>query len=261
MESWYEKSRLAELVAKSCRIIGKLDLTHGTTGHVSYRLDDGTILIKSKGADEASLRTTAPRDIIEIDMDARLVVGPGGLQPPGESFIHTAIYDKVPEARSVIHCHSKLPVLMTICDKPILPLGSVAPGLELAINGVPTYPFSHMIDTKARGAALASSMGSAGVVVLRGHGVAVYGTSVEDATVRAIALDEVANLNYMAHVLGDPRPLPADEIEEYMSILAKVRAASGDDAVASAGGVRPAHASRSVMSSWRHYCQVADEPV
>ena len=159
MESWYEKSRLAELIAKSCRVIGKLDLTHGTTGHVSYRLDGGTILIKGKGADEASLRTTAPKDIVEIDMDAGLVVGPAGLQPPGESYIHTEIYAKVPAARSVIHCHSKFPVLMTICDKPILPLGSVAPGMDLAIDGIPTYPHSHMIDSKARGQALAGSIG------------------------------------------------------------------------------------------------------
>jgi ribulose-5-phosphate 4-epimerase/fuculose-1-phosphate aldolase len=261
MESWYEKGRIAELVAKSCRILGKLDLTYGAIGHVSYRLDGGTILIKAKGPDEASLRTTAPRDIIEIDLQAGLVVGPEGLQPPGESFIHTAIYEAFPAARSVIHCHSKFPVLMSICDKPILPLGSVVAGLDLAIEGIPTYPFSHMIDSKVRGDALAGSMGNSGVVIQRGHGVSIYGSSVEDATVRAIALNELASINYMAHLLGDPRAIADSEAEEYMSILnsRRVTPSAGGPGLAGRTELPPPHTSRGVMSSWRHYCELAEE--
>ena len=58
-------SQLRELVAQSCRILGKLNLTKEPSGHVSARIT-GTdrILIKARGPEESGLRfvtTEAPR--------------------------------------------------------------------------------------------------------------------------------------------------------------------------------------------------------
>ena len=49
------------LVAQSCRIIGKMDMTREPAGHVSWRIR-GTdhVLIKGRGPGEAALRYVAP---------------------------------------------------------------------------------------------------------------------------------------------------------------------------------------------------------
>ena len=46
----------------------------------------------------------------------------------------------------------------------------------------------------------------------RGHGVSVVGSGVEDATVRCFALNELVTMMYKAYLLGDPKPIPAEDI-------------------------------------------------
>ena len=63
-------SRLRELVAQSCRVLGKLNLTKEPSGHVSVRSPgENRILIKARGPEESGLRllveglATYPRSI------------------------------------------------------------------------------------------------------------------------------------------------------------------------------------------------------
>ena len=75
--------------------------------------------------------------------------------------------------------------------------------------------------------------------LMRGHGITTCGKGVEEATLTAIKLNELAEMNYRAHLLGDPQPIPADEIAQ---ITAGRR---GGDARAA--------------SSWRYYCSLVGE--
>jgi ribulose-5-phosphate 4-epimerase/fuculose-1-phosphate aldolase len=108
---------IVELVAQACRVLGKLELTHGAFGHVSFRRGESeTLLIKGKGPEEVGLRYTRPDDIIEVDFKADMVSGAAGLQPPSESYLHIWLYRLNPEVRSVVHVHPEHAVLLTICD-------------------------------------------------------------------------------------------------------------------------------------------------
>ena len=50
-------SKLRELVAQSCRILGKLNLTKEPSGHVSARVPgENAVLIKARGPEESGLR-------------------------------------------------------------------------------------------------------------------------------------------------------------------------------------------------------------
>src|SRR5919204_6568169 len=98
------EAELADLVARACRILGKLELTHGALGHVSVRLPDSdAMLIKAKGPNEVGLRYTRREDIIQVDFNAEKRSGPAGLQPPSESYLHIWLFRKNPSLRSVIH--------------------------------------------------------------------------------------------------------------------------------------------------------------
>jgi hypothetical protein len=118
------------------------------------------MLIKGKGPAEAGLRYTTEDDILEVDFDAEKVSGPPGLQPPSESFLHIWLYKLNPEVRSVVHVHPETAVLLTVCEKPILPVyGAYGPGVTSAVEGVPVYPRSIRISDHRLGEDFARFMG------------------------------------------------------------------------------------------------------
>jgi ribulose-5-phosphate 4-epimerase/fuculose-1-phosphate aldolase len=243
------EAELVDLVARACRILGKLNVTHGALGHVSYRLGDSpTMLIKGKGPDEVGLRYTRAADILTVDFHAEKLSGPVGLQPPSESYLHIWLYKHNPTVRSVIHVHPEHAVLLTICDREIIPIyGAYGPGASLAVAGVPVYPRSVTISDDRLGEEFATFMGAKQVALMRGHGVSVVGSGVEDAVVRTMALNELVTMTYRAYLLGTPKPIPAEDIQSFRA------PPEPDRRRGSAGG------EAGMRAAWRYFCSLADE--
>jgi ribulose-5-phosphate 4-epimerase/fuculose-1-phosphate aldolase len=150
--------------------------------------------------------------------------------------------------RSVIHVHPEHAVLLTICGKEVLPIyGAYGSGARLAVDGVPTYPRSITIHDDKLGQDFATFMDGKKAALMRGHGVSVVGSGVEDASVRVMALNELVTMNYKAYLLGTPQPIPAEDLE-YMSRLAEPGRRRG-----SAGG------EAGMLAAWRYYCSLAGE--
>lgn len=206
---------LRERVAQACRILGKLELTKAATGHISARVP-GTdrVLIRARGPGESGVRYTSADDVITVDFDGKKVAGREDLEPPQEVFIHTWLYRKRPELEAVVHAHPATVVLFTICNKPLLPLyGAYDPSsLRLLVEGIQTYPRSITVSNNKLGEEFAGTL-TGRACLMRGHGITTCGGSVEDATITAIKLNELAEMNYRAHLLGDPQPIPDDEIK------------------------------------------------
>jgi ribulose-5-phosphate 4-epimerase/fuculose-1-phosphate aldolase len=133
--------------------------------------------------------------------------------------------------------------LFTICNKPLQPLfGAYDPsGLRLIVEGLATYPRSITVSNDKLGEEFARTMGDKPACLMRGHGITSAGPSVEDATLTAIKLNEVAVVNYRANLLGTPEPIPQEDIDILVG--------------GSRGGGKTVHAG----SSWRYYCKLLDE--
>jgi L-fuculose-phosphate aldolase len=223
---------LRERVAEACRVLGRLDITKAATGHVSARVP-GTdrALVRARGPGELGVRYTTAEQVIEVDLDGKLVGTPeAGLETPHEVFIHTAVYRARPAINAVVHVHPTAVVLFTICDKPLLPLfGAYDPSaLMLALEGIPTYERSILISTPELGADLVRAMGSASTCMMRGHGITAVGASVEEAALAAIHLNELATVNYQARLLGDPAPISKEDQDEFRrNFAARPRSPAG----------------------------------
>lgn len=236
--------QLRELVARSCRILGKLDLTKEPSGHVSARIPgQEKMLIKARGPGESGLRFVTAADIITCDFAGKKVEGADGLESPQEVFIHTWLYRTRPEIQSVVHVHPATVVLFTICNKPLLPLfGAYDPtGLRLVMEGLSAYRRSITVSNEKLGEEFAQAMGQKQACVMRGHGITTAGESVEEATLTAIKLNDLATMNYRASLLGNPEPIPQEDIDVIMG--------------SRPGRRRPVHSA----SSWRYYCRLLDE--
>jgi ribulose-5-phosphate 4-epimerase/fuculose-1-phosphate aldolase len=209
---------LKKQVAISCRILGNQGVTRGSFGHVSARIPGSDrILIKAKGPDETALEFARERDIITIDLSGKVLEAPKGLDAPQETDMHLAVYRARPEVNSVIHSHPDWVVLLTACEKPLLPIYAAynPPGLRLLLEGIPVYPRSVTIVNDELGIDFMKSMGDKNVCLLRGHGMTTAGKSVEESTLISLNVFELARMNYLAYAIGEPKPIPNMDMEEY----------------------------------------------
>ena len=223
-------------------MIGGLGLTKAATGHISARVPGtNTVLIRARGPDEMGVRYTNPDDVIAVDLDGKKLDGREGLEPPQEVFIHTWLYKKRPELASVVHAHPATVVLFTICNKPLLPIyGAYDPSsLKLLMEGIPTYPRSITVSNNKLGEEFANSFPGR-ACMMRGHGITTCGGSVQEASLTAIKLNELAEMNYRAQLLGNPQPIPDDEIA--------LITGGGDSKKAPKSG-----------PLWRYYCSLVGE--
>ena len=234
---------LSERVAQACRVIGQLDLTKAATGHLSTRVP-GTerVLIRARGPGETGVRYTTADEVITVDFDGNKLDGPDDLVPPREVFIHTWLYKTRPEVNAVVHAHPPTVVLFTICDKPLLPIyGGYDPSsLRLLLEGIPTYPRSVTVTNDTLGKEFAAAM-TGRACLMRGHGITTCGDTIEEASLTAIGLNMLADMNYRAYMLGDPQPIPDDDIEAYMSPRTPRKGGKDRDAL------------------WRYYCKLVGE--
>jgi L-fuculose-phosphate aldolase len=141
-------------------------------------------------------------------------------------------------------------VLFTICDLPLLPVfGSFSPpALELATAKISSYDRSILIRDARLGSELAHTMGDTSVCLMRGHGITSVGRDVPEATVTAIHLGELAEMNYRARLLGTPRPI-SDEDQAFFEKMRQAVRERGDSGRPGAG----------VYSLWRYYLQRLEE--
>ena len=246
-------NEMREKVAQACRVLGALDLTPSTYGHVSARLPGSDrILVRARGPAETGVRYTTAADVIEVDLDgARVGAAKDGYAPPLEIFIHTELYRARPEVNAVVHTHPASAVLLTVCDKPLQPIyGAFEPfSLRYALAGVPTYPRSILIRRPELGRELAACMGSSEVCLMHGHGITTAANSVEEATLAAIHLESLTSMTCQAITLGGARPLPPEEQEEFRAM--------GRDA--DYGEPQPGVPSGRIANLWRYYVRLAEE--
>lgn len=167
-------------------------LTHGSTGNISARLDDGGWLMTPTGS---SLGTLDPSRLAHLDAGGRHV---GGDAPTKEAFLHTTMYAKRQKTGAVVHLHSTHSVAVS-CLEGIDPANALPPITAYYVMRIgalalaPYFPPGDM--------ALADAVGRLAdrhhAILLANHGPVVAGTSLAAATDAIEELEETARLFLM----------------------------------------------------------------
>ena len=206
-------------VAISCRILGMEGLVRGTTGHVSARIP-GTdeMWIRCRGGDEYGLLFTGLHNIRRVDFDGE---GPGMDEThasPNETAIHGEIYRAHPEVQAVVHAHPHYALRCGITDLKYRPyFGAYDPsGLDIVLKGVPIFNRSVTVTNKQLAADMLRAMGQRDVLLMRGHGITVTGSTVESATAMALRFDEVSRIMWDIATSGlKPIEIPEEDQRHY----------------------------------------------
>jgi ribulose-5-phosphate 4-epimerase/fuculose-1-phosphate aldolase len=173
---------------------GQGDLTRG---HVSVRVpgDPGHFYMKphSFGFDEIT-----PENIVTCNLDGEKVAGGG--RRHSEVFIHSEIYKRRPDVMSVIHTHPTHVVAFSATGKTLLPISQ--PGVAFS-DGLPYFTDTlDLVRSTDMGAGVARALGPHKAVLMRNHGVAVVGASIEESTILAILLENACQIQLLAEAAG-----------------------------------------------------------
>ena len=190
-------------------IIDYFGLGDLTRGHVSIRLPDDPTHFYMKphsfGFDEIT-----PENMVLCNLDGEKVGGTG--RRHSEVYIHSEIYKLRPDVNSVIHAHPTYAVAFSATGKPMQPISQ--PSVAFA-DGLPYFDESiDLIRTTSLGLGVATALGKSKAVLMRNHGVAVVGASVDEATILTIMLENACQIQLAAMAAGVGETFTEEKIQK-----------------------------------------------
>jgi ribulose-5-phosphate 4-epimerase/fuculose-1-phosphate aldolase len=199
-----ESQARAEIVAYGA-LLWSRGLVYGTSGNISARLDDGTLLVTPSGR---SLRALAPDELVRTHADGRPI---DPLQrPTSELPLHLAAYRTRRDITCVIHTHPTACVAWSKLGL-LFPLDTVGAIESLDAIAFTTYAPSGTVELADRCAhALADGAQS---VIMERHGLSSVGRTLEVAFARTDLAEQTAAIELQVSLLraATRAEKPADE--------------------------------------------------
>lgn len=196
---------LRDEITRIARSMFERGLTHGSTGNISARVDDGW-LITPTGSSFGSLD---PARISKLDWNGALVSG----DPPSkENFLHVGMYRQREKVGAVVHLHSTYSVAVSVLEdvdpEDVLP--PLTAYYVMRLGKVPLVPYYAPGDM-ALADAVREYATRHHAVLLANHGPVVGGTSLAAAADAIEELEATARLYLMLR--GEQvRLLTAEEV-------------------------------------------------
>jgi ribulose-5-phosphate 4-epimerase/fuculose-1-phosphate aldolase len=205
-----EDARLREQICMLARSMFDRGLTHGSTGNISARTNDGGLLVSPTGT---SFGRLDPGRLSRFDAQGRHVAGDA---PTKEMPLHTAFYDTRSQTGAVVHLHSCHAVALSmVADAEDDFLPPLTPYAIMQVGRVALLPFFRPGDP-AMGGAVRALAGKRSAVMLANHGPVVAGKDVEAACNAIEELEATARLALLTRGLN-PRLLTQAQVRDVVT--------------------------------------------
>jgi len=195
------EGRLRAAVVKTARRMSASGLSHGRSGNVSARWDDG-MLITPSGAAYDMLE---PYDIVYVDANGT----PIGGKPSSEWRFHQAAYQARPDAGAVVHCHSLNATALACAHRPIPAfhyMVAVAGGTDIPLAPYATF------GTPELAAHVADALSARKACLLANHGQIATGPDLASALELAGEVETLAAQYLEVLKLGEVHLLDEQEM-------------------------------------------------
>ena len=179
-----------------------------TRGHISIRLPDNPKLFYMKphsvGLDEITMQ-----NILTIDLEGNVVAGKA--RRHSEVYIHSEILKARSDINCVIHAHPTYSVALSASAHSVKAYSQ--PG-ALFYDDIGIYTDTiALIRGHEMGAGVAKALGTHRAALLKNHGTAVAGKTIEETVVSAIMLENAAMIQMIVEAAGDPAPeFPREDV-------------------------------------------------
>lgn len=201
------ESQAREAIVRIARSMFERGLTHGSTGNISVRIDNGWLMTPTG----SSFGDLDPARLSKLDAAGRHV---GGDPPTKEAFLHRAMYDEQPRFGAVVHLHSTHSVAVSVLDE--VDAADVLPPLTayyvMRVGTLPLLPYFAPGDPQLA-EAVRGYAGRHHALLLANHGPVVAGTSLAAASDAIEELEATAKL-YLLLRRERLRPLSPQQVAE-----------------------------------------------
>ena len=206
-----EATRMRDLIADVGRSLFDRGYTHGSTGNMSVRLSDDTMLMTPTNA---SLGALDPGRISHLDAQCNHLDGD---KPTKEAFLHSCMFCQRKHARAVVHLHSTHSVAASV--RADVDPANVLPPLTayyvMRVGRLPLVPY-YMPGDRQLAHAVEAAAKDHHAVLMANHGPIVAGATLREAQYAMEELEETARLFLMLD--GKPlRPLTEPQVAELMA--------------------------------------------
>lgn len=205
-----------EKIALACRIMAMEGIVEATLGHISMRVGDDLMLIRSRGPQDSGLFFATPEEICLFDFSGNPKEADRGFNKPVELPLHGETLRNRADVNVVLHAHPPAVLVAALSNLELLACFGAfnIPAAQLAASGIPIYPRSVLISNTEVANDMLSSLGDHKACVLKGHGITVVGESVEQTLIRALNLNIVAKLTLeVAQAGGKTTAVPKEDLE------------------------------------------------
>jgi L-fuculose-phosphate aldolase len=184
----------------------RLGFMPGTSGNLSVRLDQQTLLVTPTGASKCLLE---PEDMVIVDLEGRQLAGTKRVT--SEIGMHLAIYRQRKDIEAVVHSHPPVATAFAcagwalkevLCQEAAMTLGEV-PLADYATTG-----------TSEVAASLEPLIDDHEVILMANHGVVSYGQTLLDAFLKMETVEHLAKIRLVAHQLGTAQILKKEQLEK-----------------------------------------------
>lgn len=207
------ESPAREQICLFARSLFERGLSHGSSGNISVRLDDGSLLMTPT---DASLGFLDPARLSHFDLNGRHVSGD---KPTKEAPLHLALYETRKTAGAVVHLHSThsvaVSMLPDIDARSVLP--PMTPYYVMRVGDTALIPY-HRPGDPAVADAIRGLAGRHASVLLANHGPVVAGSSLSAAVYAIEELEETARLYLLLRGLN-PRLLSPEQVAELQHVF------------------------------------------
>ncbi|WP_422040905.1 aldolase [Roseibium sp.] len=205
------ESTLREQMCLLAKSLFDRGLTHGSTGNISARTEDGGLLVSPTGT---SFGRLDPGRLSRFNAEGVLISGD---PPTKEMPLHTAFYETRGSAGAVVHlhaCHSVAWSMMPdVNEDDFLP--PLTPYAVMQLGKVKLLPF-FLPGDPAMGEAVRGLAGKRSAVMLANHGPVVAGKDVAAACNAIEELEETARLAMMLRGVN-ARSLTGDQVRQIVT--------------------------------------------
>jgi L-fuculose-phosphate aldolase len=199
------EGELREQMVHFARMMVSTGLVRGTSGNLSTREPGAdTCLITPSGVDYETMK---PEDVVLVDLTGRPVSA--GMKPSVDTPIHVAVYRARSDAGACIHTHSLYAAAFSTVGREIPPLITESAGYVGGAVRVMEYVPPAQPDT---GDMVAAGLRRDRAVLLPNHGVIAVGENLRKAFGAAMAVEESANVAFIAMQLGRPSLVSDEEV-------------------------------------------------
>lgn len=202
--------KLRQEVFESLLELPKNRLVTMHSGTVSGRdPETGFIVIKPTGFRYDRL---TPSDLLVMDSSGKILEGT--LRPSSDTETHLYLYQHRSDIFGIVHTHSPYAGIFAALGKPIPAVMTSAAllGGEIPIGGYAA------VGGEDIGSEILRKIGKCSAIIMQNHGVYTIASTVWQATIDAVEVEDLAKIAHFASLHGDLVLLTQQQIEEFQNI-------------------------------------------